>query len=85
MRKAEVLVTPTTLYDDLPQFLTMKQAASYLQLSYWSIQQAVFEGRIPHRKFSQKLKLIPREYFEKHAEEGKAGALAEALPFAEVR
>lgn len=57
-------VTPYTPYDQLPQYLTMRQAANFTQQSYWSITQAVNEGRIPHtNRFSKKLKLIPREHF----------------------
>ena len=64
-----VLVTPQTPYDQLPEYLTMHQVAAYTQQSYWSVQQAVCQGKIPHTtKFSRKLKHIPKTFFNPQSE-----------------
>ena len=61
---SRVPVTPTTPFDELPQFLTVRDAAAYTQQSTWTIYQAVAEGRIPGTKrFGRKRVLIPREDF----------------------
>jgi len=67
-------VTPTTPYEDLPQFLTIKQAAAFTQQSYWTINQAVRSGAIPSRRFGQKQDFIPREFFAPKAAEAACHA-----------
>jgi excisionase family DNA binding protein len=60
-----VSVAPTTRFEDLPDFLTVAQAAAYTQQSRWTIYQAVHEGRIPRsHSFGRKIILIPRGHFK---------------------
>lgn len=66
---SRVTVTPTTPPSDLPQLLTIKQAAAYTQQSQWTIREAVKRGEIPKKCFGRKIILIPREHFTQPAAE----------------
>jgi hypothetical protein len=64
MSSRKEVVTPYTPYDDLPQYLTIRQLASWSQQSDWSIREAIRDGRIPATKrFGRKLILIAKDYF----------------------
>lgn len=56
-------ITPKTSFDDLPEWLTVRQAAAYVGLSYWTVHQSVHRGEIPHRRFGPKIIFIPKAYF----------------------
>lgn len=58
----QIDVGPTTPYEDLPQFLTVQQAASYWQCSPWTVYQAIHSGELKYRRLG-KLIYIPREEF----------------------
>jgi len=62
----QAVVTPEMKPEDLPQYLKVKQAASYLQTSEWSIREGVKQGRIPNEghRFGRRGILIPRDFFE---------------------
>jgi excisionase family DNA binding protein len=65
VRRVRVAVPPTTKWEDLPQFLTVEQAAEYTQQCVWTIRKAVDEKRLPdlREKMGGKLIRIPREAF----------------------
>jgi excisionase family DNA binding protein len=57
-------ITRSTPYDQLPQWLTVAEAASYLGVNTFFIYQNVHRGDIPHRRMGPRFILIPREYFD---------------------
>jgi excisionase family DNA binding protein len=61
--RQRVPVTPTTPYDDLPQFLSVKEAAVYTQQWEGTIRQGIRVGTIPSKRFGVKCILIPKEAF----------------------
>jgi excisionase family DNA binding protein len=62
--RVAVVITPTTRLEDLPQFLSIQQAALLTQQSEYTIRAAVREGRIPStRRFGRKRVFIPRSHF----------------------
>lgn len=56
-------VTRATAYDDLPQYLTAREAAAYTGCSLWQIYQNIHQGHIPYRRIGPKRILIPRDYY----------------------
>jgi hypothetical protein len=56
-------VTPTTPYDELPEFLTAEQAAARMQVSTWSIRDKVKQGVIPKDPRFHRIR-IPKEQFK---------------------
>lgn len=67
---SRVIITPTTPESDLPQFLTVKQAAAYTQQCEWTIREAVKHGLLRvETRFGRKLVLLPREQFVTHQAE----------------
>jgi excisionase family DNA binding protein len=53
-------VTRTTTYDDLPEWLTPVEVASYLGCTPWSVYQNCRRGAIPFRRIGPKLMQIPK-------------------------
>ena len=62
-----VTVTPTTKPEDLPAYLTIKQAACHTQQSEWAIREAVKQKKLASRCFGSKRIFIPREEFTEPA------------------
>jgi hypothetical protein len=70
MSNKRVEITPATPYEDLPSYLTLKQAAAFTQQSYWTVWEAVRDGLIPSTKrFGRKLIFIPKAFFAPQAAE----------------
>jgi excisionase family DNA binding protein len=55
-------ITPTTPLDQLPAFVTVKQAARYIGIDASLIYSGIHCGEIPHRQFGKKLFLIPKSF-----------------------
>jgi hypothetical protein len=62
----QAVVTPDMKPENLPQYVKVKEAASYLRKSEWSIREGVKQGKIPNEgpRFGRRGILIPREFFE---------------------
>jgi excisionase family DNA binding protein len=55
-------VTPTTPFNELPQWLTVDQVATYMGVSTYTVYQGLRSGDVPYRRFGRKLLFIPREF-----------------------
>lgn len=53
-------INRSTPYDELPQWLSPKEAASALGLSTWAVYKQVHTGEIPFRRVGPKLIQIPK-------------------------
>jgi excisionase family DNA binding protein len=70
MSNKRVEITPATPYEDLPSYLTLKQVAAFTQMSYWTVWEAVRDGRIPStRLLGRKLIFIRKELFAPQVEQ----------------
>jgi excisionase family DNA binding protein len=58
-------ITPTTPYERLPEWLSIRQAAAHLGLSSWFVYQAIHRGDIPYRRIGPKVIQIPKDFFNK--------------------
>ena len=56
-------VNRKTPFDDLPQWLTVREGAAYLGVHYYTVMSGVHQGTIPHRRVGPKIIQIPRDYF----------------------
>ncbi len=56
-------VTRKTPYDDLPEWLTIREAAVYLNASEWFVRKCVDRTDLPHRRIGNKVILIPKIAF----------------------
>lgn len=56
-------LVPNTRYDDLPEWLTLREAADVLGLSYWTVHQMVHRQFLPFRRFGPKLIYVPKNFF----------------------
>jgi excisionase family DNA binding protein len=57
-------ITRSTQYDDLPEWLTLEEAAVLLNVSYWTIQNGTKKGTIPCRRHGRKVVLVPKRFFD---------------------
>jgi excisionase family DNA binding protein len=55
-------ITPQTPYEDLKQWLTVAEVATYLDLAEWTIRKNIDRGAIPHRRIGPKIIQIPKTY-----------------------
>ncbi len=55
-------ITRTTPFDDLPQWLTVAEAATYTGHNAWTIYANLHRGHIPYRRFGKRI-LIPKDFF----------------------
>ena len=60
---ARPTVTRTTSYDQLPEWLTLREAAALLGISYFTANAMVHRGELRHQRFGSKLIYIPKEVF----------------------
>ncbi len=56
-------VSRSTSYDDLPQWLSVAEAAAYLNVTTWFVYTNIHQGNIPHRRVGPKIIQIPKEFF----------------------
>ncbi len=56
-------VTRSTPYDEIPQWVTVHEAAALLGVTTWFVYQNVHQGNIPYRRVGPKIIQIPKEYF----------------------
>jgi excisionase family DNA binding protein len=63
MALAQIEITRNTSYDEMPQYVNVREAAAFLGTSTWFIYKGIHEGQIPHRRMGPKILLIPKEYF----------------------
>lgn len=56
-------VTRSTPFADLPDWLTIAEAAAYVGCSYWAVHQRIHRAEIPYRR-EGKFFLIPKSYFD---------------------
>ena len=57
-------ISRKTKGEDMPEWLTPREASLYSGLSLWAIYQNVHRGHIPHRRIGPKMILIPKSYFD---------------------
>jgi excisionase family DNA binding protein len=57
-------ITRHTKYEDLPEWLTQKETAAHLGVTYWAVNQAIHRGEIPYRRLGLKLIYIPKRFFD---------------------
>jgi len=61
-------ITRSTSFNDLPAWLSAREAAVLLDVSLWFVYQNIHQGNIPYRRVGPKIIQIPKEYFSpKHA------------------
>ena len=58
-----VKVSTNTKYDDLPDWLTIRQASSYLGVSTYTLYEGVKRGTVPHRRVGLRLIHVPKHHF----------------------
>jgi excisionase family DNA binding protein len=63
-----------TAFDELADFLSVEEAATYMNVCSWTVYEAVKRGEIPHRKFGRKKIRIPKSYFDPRIAENAAQA-----------
>ena len=56
-------ITPTTPYADLPEWLTLQEAAALLGCSYFTVHKMVSRRQLPFRRFGEKLIYVPKQAF----------------------
>lgn len=68
-------VTRTTPYSELPQWLTVEEAAAHSGKCEWTIRQHIHQGLIPYRRVGKHYQ-IPRDFFspDKAQQQVTAGA-----------
>jgi excisionase family DNA binding protein len=54
------VVTRSTTFDALPQWLTIREASIYLNTSEWFVRKCVDRRDLPHRRIGSKVILIPK-------------------------
>ncbi len=52
-KPARPQVTPLTPYDELPQWMTLREAAVCLGVSYWTVREMIHSGEMPHKRFGR--------------------------------
>ena len=62
-KAAASTVTRTTPYDELPEWLSVREAATYWNVCEWFIRKQIDSGDIPSRRLGNKLILIPKGFF----------------------
>jgi excisionase family DNA binding protein len=60
-----VEVTRRTPFADLPEWLSVQEAAALLGLSAWTVYQNLHKGEIPYRRVGPKTIQIPKGYFHR--------------------
>ncbi len=56
-------VSRNTVYADLPEWMSAREAAAYLGITPWSVYQHCHQGNIPYRRLGPKLIQIPKSWF----------------------
>ncbi len=64
MAVMSVEVTRSTPYNELPQLLSVREAAAISGRTTWWVYQNIHQGNIPYRRMGPKIILIPKEYFD---------------------
>lgn len=63
LEEAPSHVTRNTSYADLPQWLSAREAATYMGCTTWMIYQNIHQGNIPYRRVGPKIIQIPKEFY----------------------
>ena len=56
-RQRHILKKPSPRFDDLPDWLTLREAQAYLRLGGHSIRARVLSGEIPSRRFGRQYRI----------------------------
>ena len=59
---AQLEVTRHTKYEDLPQYLSVQEAARHLGCTTWTVYQQIHRGLIPYRKIGKCFQ-VPKTFF----------------------
>jgi hypothetical protein len=73
-------ITRTTRYEDLPEFLTVKEVAVLLGRCEWTVYEGIKRGHIPSQLVGPKLKYVHRDFFRPNAEHAAPTTPAPAPP-----